>query len=388
MGGILKQTAVLSLALLLVTGCVSESMKTVSDRVFDRAVAQFTLMDSQLDEGEFPRSLDTLGHLVTSDSKWWCCGFFPGSLWYTYEYTGNEQIKSLADKYTRRIKTKELLYDHDLGFEVWCSYGNAFRLTGDETYAPEIEEAAALLATRFSPTVGAIRSWNNPHKGFRVIIDNMMNLELLEEASKMFGCDSLDYIARSHANTTLENHFRDDCTCWHLVNYVDEDGSVRRKHTVQGYSDDSAWARGQAWALYGYTMMYRETGLQEYLQQAVNVGDMILQNLPEDGVTYWDFNDPAIPDTYRDASAAAVMASAYLELGGYVGKKQKREYKETAEKIIRTLASDDYLCAPGECHGFLLKHSVGSIPHGSEIDVPLTYADYYFLEALIRYKNL
>ena len=380
--------ALLSSALCLMTGCVSETVETASDRVFNRAVEQFTLMDSQLDEGEFPRSLDTLGNLVTSDSKWWCCGFFPGSLWYTYEYSGNEQIKALAEKYTRAIKTKELLFDHDLGFEVWCSYGNAYRLTGDQTYIPEIEEAAALLATRYSPTVGAIRSWNNPHKGFRVIIDNMMNLELLEEASKMFVCDSLDRIARSHANTTMQNHFREDYTCWHLVNYVDEDGSVRRKHTVQGYSDDSAWARGQAWALYGYTMMYRETGLQEYLQQAVNVGEMILPYLPEDGVTYWDFNDPAIPDTYRDASAAAVMASAYLELSGYVGKKQKMKYKETAEKIIRTLASDDYLCAPGECHGFLLKHSVGSIPHGSEIDVPLTYADYYFLEALIRYKNL
>ena len=378
----------LSSALWLMTGCVSETVGTVSDRVFDRAVEQFILMDSHLDEGEFPRSLDTLGNLVTSSSKWWCCGFFPGSLWYTYEYTGNEQIKNLAEKYTRSIKTKELLFDHDLGFEVWCSYGNAYRLTGDQTYIPEIEEAAALLATRFSPMVGAIRSWNNPHKGFRVIIDNMMNLELLEEASKMFGCDSLDHIARSHANTTMQNHFREDYTCWHLVNYVDEDGSVRRKHTVQGYSDDSAWARGQAWALYGYTMMYRETGMQEYLQQAVNVGNMILPYLPEDGVTYWDFNDPAIPDTYRDASAAAVMASAYLELSGYVVEKQKREYKETAEKIIRTLASDDYLCSPGECHGFLLKHSVGSIPHGSEIDVPLTYADYYFLEALIRYKNL
>lgn len=384
----MNSIVLLSSALWLMTGCVSETMKTVSDRVFNRAVEQFTLMDSQLDEGEFPRSLDTLGNLVTSDSKWWCCGFFPGSLWYTYEYSGNEQIKALAEKYTRAIKTKELLFDHDLGFEVWCSYGNAYRLTGDQTYIPEIEEAAALLATRYSPTVGAIRSWNNPHKGFRVIIDNMMNLELLEEASKMFVCDSLDRIARSHANTTMKNHFREDYTCWHLVNYVDEDGSVRRKHTVQGYSDDSAWARGQAWALYGYTMMYRETGLQEYLQQAVNVGEMILPYLPEDGVTYWDFNDPAIPDTYRDASAAAVMASAYLELSGYVGKKQKMKYKETAEKIIRTLASDDYLCAPGECHGFLLKHSVGSIPHGSEIDVPLTYADYYFLEALIRYKNL
>ena len=388
MNKILNSIVFLSSALWLVTGCVSGSMKSVSDRVFDRAVEQFALMDSQLDDGEFPRSLDTLGNLVTSGPKWWCCGFFPGSLWYTYEYTGNEQIKVLAEKYTRSIKVADLLYDHDLGFEVWCSYGNAFRLTGDETYKPQIKEAAALLATRYSPVVKAVRSWNNPHKGFRVIIDNMMNLELLEEASKMFGCDSLDHIARSHANTTMKNHFREDYTSWHLVNYVDEDGSVRRKYTVQGYSDDSAWARGQAWALYGYTMMYRETGLQEYLQQAVNVGNMILPYLPEDGVAYWDFNDPAIPDTYRDASAAAVMASAYLELSGYVGKKQKRAYKEIAEKIIRTLASDDYLCSPGECCGFMLKHSVGSIPHGSEIDAPLTYADYYFLEALIRYKNL
>ena len=385
---ILYLTALLSSALWLVTGCVSESMKSVSDRAFQRAAEQFVLMDSNLAEGEFPRSLDTLGNLVTSDSKWWCCGFFPGSLWYTYEYTGDERIKALAEKYTRSIKVADLLYDHDLGFEVWCSYGNAFRLTGDQTYKPQIEDAAALLATRYSPVVKAIRSWNNPHKGFRVIIDNMMNLELLEEASKMFACDSLDRIAQDHANTTMANHFREDYTTWHLVNYVDADGSVRRKHTVQGYSDDSAWARGQAWALYGYTMMYRETGRREYLQQALNVGDMILCHLPEDGVAYWDFDDPKIPDTYRDASAAAVMASAYVELCGYAEGRQCKEYKAVAEKILRTLASDEYLCAPGECQGFLLKHSVGSIPHGNEVDVPLTYADYYFLEALIRYNNL
>lgn len=379
---------VMSLALMAAAGCVSESMQTLSDRVFDRAVDQFILMDSKLSETEFPRTVDTLGNLVTSDSKWWCCGFFPGSLWYTYEYTGDDRIRGLADKYTRRIRTRELLFDHDLGFEVWCSYGNALRLTGDQSYKPEIEEAAALLATRYSPTVKAIRSWNNPHKGFRVIIDNMMNLELLEEAAKMFGCDSLDRIAQDHANTTMKNHFRDDYTTWHLVNYVDEDGSVRRRHTVQGYSDDSAWARGQAWALYGYTMMYRETGCPEYLQQALNVGDMILGHLPQDGVAYWDFDDPDIPDTYRDASAAAVMASAYIELSGYAEGRQRKEYKAVAERILRTLASDEYLCAPGECHGFLLKHSVGSLPHGNEVDAPLTYADYYFLEALIRYSNI
>ena len=216
----------------------------------------------------------------------------------------------------------------------------------------------------------------------------MMNLELLEEASKMFACDSLDLIARTHANTTMENHFRDDYSSYHLVCYDMEDGSVERKVTVQGYADDSAWARGQAWAVYGYAMMYRETGVEEYLQQAVNVADMIIPYLPEDGVPYWDFNDPKIPDTYRDASAGAVIASALVELSGYVDSKSKaRKYLASAETIMRTLASDEYLCAEGECHGFLLKHSVGNLPKNSEVDVPLTYADYYFLEALIRYNR-
>ena len=372
---------------LLSCGLRQESMDEVADRVFDRAVHQLILTDASLGEKEYPRSLDAEGNLVKSDNKWWCCGFYPGSLWYTYEHTGNEQIKALADKYTRSLVINEIRRDHDMGFIVWCSYGNAFRLTGDESYKPMIEDAAEILAARFSPVTKTIRSWNYPLE-YQVIIDNMMNLELLEEASKMFACDSLDLIARTHANTTMENHFRDDYSSYHLVCYDMEDGSVERKVTVQGYADDSAWARGQAWAVYGYAMMYRETGVEEYLQQAVNVADMIIPYLPEDGVPYWDFNDPKIPDTYRDASAGAVIASALVELSGYVDSKSKaRKYLASAETILRTLASDEYLCAEGECHGFLLKHSVGNLPKNSEVDVPLTYADYYFLEALIRYNR-
>ena len=372
---------------LLSCGLRQESMDEVADRVFDRAVHQLILTDASLGEKEYPRSLDAEGNLVKSDNKWWCCGFYPGSLWYTYEHTGNEQIKALADKYTRSLVINEIRRDHDMGFIVWCSYGNAFRLTGDESYKPMIEDAAEILAARFSPVTKTIRSWNYPLE-YQVIIDNMMNLELLEEASKMFACDSLDLIARTHANTTMENHFRDDYSSYHLVCYDMEDGSVERKVTVQGYADDSAWARGQAWAVYGYAMMYRETGVEEYLQQAVNVADMIIPYLPEDGVPYWDFNDPKIPDTYRDASAGAVIASALVELSGYVDSKSKaRKYLASAETILRTLASDEYLCAEGECHGFLLKHSVGNLPKNSEVDVPLTYADYYFLEALIRYTR-
>ena len=376
-------------SVIAVVSCVSnqETMSELADRVFERAVNQMTLMDASLSEGEYPRSIDTDGNLVKSDNKWWCCGFYPGSLWYTYEHTGNEQIKALADKYTRSLVINEIRRDHDMGFIVWCSYGNAFRLTGDESYKPMIEDAAEILAARFSPVTKTIRSWNYPLE-YQVIIDNMMNLELLEEASKMFACDSLDLIARTHANTTMENHFRDDYSSYHLVCYDMEDGSVERKVTVQGYADDSAWARGQAWAVYGYAMMYRETGVEEYLQQAVNVADMIIPYLPEDGVPYWDFNDPKIPDTYRDASAGAVIASALVELSGYVDSKSKaRKYLASAETILRTLASDEYLCAVGECHGFLLKHSVGNLPKNSEVDVPLTYADYYFLEALIRYNR-
>ena len=381
---------VLAAMMLAAVSCASDraQIAELTDKVFDRAVEQFQLMDSNLGEGEYPRTINPDGSFRKSDAKWWCCGFYPGSLWYVYEYTGNEQIKSLAEKYTKSIVPAYARQDHDMGFIFWCSYGNAFRLTGDETYKTAIEESARMLAARFSPVTKTIRSWNYPLE-YQVIIDNMMNLELLEEASKMFECDSLATIARTHANTTMENHFREDYTSYHLVCYDMENGSVAKKQTVQGYADDSAWARGQAWALYGYTMMYRETGNEAYLKQAANVGDMILGYLPEDGVTYWDFNDPAVPDTYRDASAAAVMASAYIELSGYVASmKQKKAYLSTAETILGTLASDEYLCAPGECHGFLLKHSVGNLPKNSEVDVPLTYADYYFLEALLRYKNL
>ena len=374
-------------AALVSCGLKQESMKELTDRVFDRAVHQLILMDSNLGEKEFPRSIDSEGNLVKSDSKWWCCGFYPGSLWYTYEYTGNEEIKSLADKYTRSLLIDEVRKDHDLGFIIWCSFGNALRLTGDDTYKPMIEDGARILAARYSPVTKTIRSWNYPLE-YQVIIDNMMNLELLEEASKMFACDSLAQIARTHANTTMENHFREDYTTYHLVCYNLEDGSVDRRVTVQGYADDSAWARGQAWALYGYTMMFRESADEKYLQQAINVADMIIPYLPEDGVPYWDFNDPRIPEIYRDASAGAVMASAYIELSQFVSNKAKsKKYLKTAEKIIRTLASDEYLCAEGECHGFLLKHSVGHLPKNSEVDVPLTYADYYFLEALIRYNR-
>lgn len=386
------KTRLFLLALVLAfAGCAKEeSLRQMSDRVFERAVAQSVLMDSQLGDDEFPRSF-TADSLVKSNGRWWCSGFFPGSLWYIYEYTGNEDVLALARKQTAKLhgicgrKT-----DHDMGFQVNCSFGNGYRLTGDSTYLPEIQDAAAKLAKRFYPAAQVIRSWDWGKKwSCPVIIDNMMNLELLMNAHELFGTDSLKSIALSHANTTMVNHFREDYTTFHLVDYDKQTGEIRGKQTVQGYADDSAWARGQAWAVYGYSMMYRETGNKDYLVQSENVARMLLGRLPEDGIPYWDFDSPEIPEDVKDASAAAVMASAFVELSTLTAdKKLAKDCLAMAERQLRALSSDEYLAAEGECGGFILKHSTGNKPGNSEVDVPLSYADYYFLEALVRINKL
>ena len=387
----MRTSCILAVLIIAFAGCTrEESLRQMSDRVFERAVAQSVFMDSQLGEDEFPRSF-TADTLVKSNGRWWCSGFFPGSLWYIYEYTGNEEVLALARKQTAKLhgicgrKT-----DHDIGFQVNCSFGNGYRLTGDIAYLPEIQDAAAKLAKRFYPAAKVIRSWDWGKKwSCPVIIDNMMNLELLMNAHELFGTDSLKSIALSHANTTMVNHFREDYTTFHLVDYDKETGDIRGRQTVQGYSDDSAWARGQGWAVYGYSMMYRETGNKDYLAQSENVARMLLGRLPEDGIPYWDFDSPAIPGDVKDASAAAVMASAFIELSTLTADKELAEAcLEMAERQLRTLASDEYLAAEGECGGFILKHSTGNKPGNSEVDVPLSYADYYFLEALVRINNL
>ena len=371
-----------------------EAMETLTDRVFDRAAEQLVLLDKNLEEGECPRYADADGKLVTSDIWWWCSGFYPGSLWLVYEYTGNEDIRALAEKHTVILDTLQFrTNDHDVGFQLNCSYGNALRLTGNQDYVGVLCNGARSLATRFNPAVGCTRSWDPAPDHiaawkFPVIIDNMMNLELLLKGAELSGEDALRQVAESHAMTTMKNHYRSDGSCFHLVDYDPETGAVLRQQTVQGFADWSAWSRGQAWGLYAYTMMYRYTGKDTYLEQARKVADYLLPRLPEDGVPYWDYDSDLIPEDYRDASAGAVMASALVELSTFVQGEKSAGYLGTAEKIIRTLASDEYLSAPGEECGFLLKHSVGNRPGNVEVDVPLTYADYYFLEALLRYSAL
>lgn len=374
-----------------------ESMQELTARVFERAAAQMELMDKNLDSAAvsnpgvaiYPRSIDKEGALWTSNYKWWCSGFYPGSMWYVYEYTGDEKIKELALKYQAGLEPLRFRKDdHDIGFQLMCSYGNCLRLTEDQACVPVLIDGANSLASRFDPEVGCTRSWSFGKWSFPVIVDNMMNMELLLKAAELGGSDSLKNVALAHARTTMKNHFRDDKSCFHLVDYNPETGEVAGKQTVQGLADDSAWARGQAWGLYGFTMVYRFCKEQDILDHAIAIAEYLLPRLPEDGVPFWDYDSAEIPNDVRDASAAAIMASGLIELSQYVDAEKAERYLATAEKMLRTLASEEYLCAEGEDYGFLLKHSTGNKNTDSEVDVPLTYADYYFLEALIRWSRL
>ena len=333
-----------------------------------------------------PRTIKN-GKLKLVPSNDWCSGFFPGCLWLLYQHTGKSKWKKEAEEYTSRLADQQWNGStHDMGFKMYCSYGNGYRLTGDTTYKRILIQSAKTLITRFNPKVGCIRSWDHHQDKwkFPVIIDNMMNLELLFWATKVTG-DSVYYkVAESHALTTLKNHFRSDYSCYHVVDYDPATGKVLHKQTLQGYSDQSSWARGQAWALYGFTMAYRETLNPLFLNQAKHIAHFIFSNpnMPKDLIPYWDFDAPGIPNEPRDVSAAAVIASALLELEKYTPA-TKADFHQKAITILNHL-NTFYRCQRGNGQPFILDHSTGSRPQNSEVDVPLIYADYYYLEALCR----
>lgn len=317
----------------------------------------------------------------------WTSGFFPGSLWYTYELTGDEKLKAQAIKYTNLLNPIRHYKDnHDIGFMMNCSYGNALRLSPNDTIQAVLVETADNLCERFDPQIGCIRSWNFGHWNYPVIIDNMMNLDLLFNASKLTGSNKYYDVAVKHAKTTMKHHFRPDFTCYHVVSY-NNDGTVESKGTHQGKHHESSWSRGQAWAVYGYTACYRETQDTDFLKHAIHIANMIMERVKtDDNIPYWDYNAPALKDTPRDASAAAVTASAFLELSTFAPDGQK--YYKYAENLLKNLSGKEYLAEKSTNQGFILMHSVGSLPHGSEIDTPINYADYYYLEALKRYLDM
>ena len=381
-----------------VMAAISCNTKTdiISENIENAKVQIGALMEAS-EAGDTIRIPSTYkdGEIVYVPTDDWVSGFFAGTLWYMYELTGDETWAEHARRHTEVLDSIQYLtWHHDVGFMIYDSYGNGLRLKDIPGYKDVCITTAKSLSTRFRPGAGIIQSWNvdrgwQAERGWTcpVIIDNMMNLELLFKATEFSGDSTYAKIAISHADKTMENHFRPDYSCYHVVDYDPETGEVLHRCTAQGYADESAWARGQSWALYGYTVAYRFTGDEKYLRHAENVAGFIFNdpNMPEDLVPYWDFDAPDIPDAYRDVSSAAINASALYELSYLTG---NASYKEKADRIIESLSTPAYRAAQGTNGGFILMHSVGSIPHGSSIDVPLNYADYYLLEALIRKRNM
>jgi unsaturated chondroitin disaccharide hydrolase len=357
--------------------------------VFERAASQYDLLRKNMGgDTKMPRTTNKDGAVVTVRHDDWTSGFYPGCLWFLHEYDQSPKWRDLAMEATNRLESiRHFKGNHDGGFMLGCSFGNALRLAPDETQRQVLRDAAAALATRFVPEIGMIRSWDHKPYGCPVIIDNMMNLELLSWAAKNGGENKLRDIAVSHADKTLRQHFRPDGTAYHVVDYDPKTGWIRAYHATQGADVRSAWARGQAWALYGFTMMHRETGKPEYLELAGNLAKVLINhsNMPKDKVPYWDFGVHG-ETTPRDASAAAIMASALIELSQLV--KDGSTHLDYARAQLLTLSSPAFLAAPGTNGGFILTRSTGHLPANSEINVPLIYADYYYLEALLRYRAL
>ncbi len=386
--------------------CSCTSMTEVINDNVEFAKKQLKPLITASEEGDTVRIPSTFvdGEIVFVPKDDWVSGFFAGTLWYMYELTGDEQYAVHAQKHTEAIHEIQFLtWHHDVGFMIYDSYGNGLRLKNIPGYDTVLVNTAKSLSTRFRPEAGIIQSWSvdkgwQKEKGWKcpVIIDNLMNLELLFRASEISGDPAFKQIAISHADKTMSNHFRSDYSTYHVVDYDPQTGQVLGKCTAQGADDNSRWARGQAWALYGYTVMYRFTKDKQYLEHAQNVARFILNepNMPEDLIPLWDYDavkygeqkpEYAAYKSQRDVSSAAIVASALYELWYYTS---QDEYLKSADKIVRNLSSEPYRAALGTNGGFILKHSVGSIPHGSNIDVPLNYADYYLLEALVRRRHI
>ena len=337
-------------------------------------------------------SYDTRSHPAHTNSgsgKWdpevmtrneWTSGFFAGQLWHMYKLTGDTEWMKLAEEWTEDLKRmSEVANDHDIGFRIFTSYGNGFKLTGNPQYYQTILQAAAALSKRFDPKIGAIKSWewigNYP-----VIIDNLLNLELLFWASEKSGDQDWYDIALSHAFTSLKHHMRPDGTSYHIVDF-DNEGNVNWKDTRQGYGPNSVWSRGQAWAIYGFVMIYRFTQKEEFLQASESAAKYFIENLPEDYIPIYDFREPISSVQSKDASAASIAASGFFELYEFTN---NPIYFEYAVHILNSLSSEAYTSFNGQTSSILMKSTL----HRGSGNKGTSYADYYLLEAMDRYNNL
>lgn len=401
-----KKNIILFLLLLMCGVSKAQLLKNEEiEKAFDNAATQLCYQMCKVDSIRYekqnlylmPRSVEKNGTLRMVGIGDWCCGFYAGELWQMYQHKKDSFWCAQAVNNTWLLeRVKVNTNTHDIGFMIYNSFGKAAEILDKQAYKDVVVMAAQSLASRYDSRVGCIRSWSwgTPKRWkFAVIIDNMVNLELLFAASKITGDQRFYDIAVSHADKTLKNHFRPDGSSYHVVDYNPENGSVIKKITHQGLFDESVWSRGQAWGLYGFTMCYRYTKNPTYLAQAQKIADFWFSqpDMPDDLVPYWDMRDSVIKKVNnncpRDVSAAAIIASALYELSTFVNNNDSKRYRSYADKIIHSLITF-YSAKPLTFQGFLLLHSVGNYPAQDEIDVPINYADYYFLEALNRAQNL
>ena len=376
--------------LIFITACQTEKKKEYKTQSNLLESSFQRILKFPVDSTAIPRSVDLeTGDYKNVASKDWTSGFYAGSLWQLYRITKDSAYLKKAVEWTAfQEKEKYNGRTHDMGFKIMCSFGNGLDIIPNSAYRDVIIKSAQTLSGRYDSIIQSIRSWdhNSDRWQYPVIIDNMMNLELLFKTTELTGDSSYYQMAVKHANTTLKNHFRPDGSAYHVVDYDSISGKVRERVTHQGYADESVWARGQAWAIYGYTMCYRFTKDIAYLNQAEKTANFMISHpmLPEDGIPYWDLNDPSIPNAPRDVSAATIMVSAMYELYQYT---LEKSYLNYADKVMEHLLTEKYLLPQDSSYPFILKHSTGNWPKNDEIDVPINYADYYFLEALIRQKK-
>jgi unsaturated chondroitin disaccharide hydrolase len=303
-----------------------KEFKSTLKHVFDKVNK-----DRNVLKREFPHVTER-GAWETTEDGYWSGGFWVGMLWLTYKITGDEKYKKSAYKWLKRLESRKnernMLFD--LGFMFFPSFVLGYEITNDDYLKSVALEAADTLSTR-------------------TIIDVMMELPLLWWAYKETGEERFFNIAYTHSKRTIEEFIREDYSTVHVIDFELETGEIIRKSTDQVYSDDSCWSRGQAWAIYGFALAYKTSKDEVFLKVAENLAEYYIENLPEDYVPYWDFNDPKIPNAVKDSSAAAIASSVLLSL--YESNRKER-YKEVARKILNSLSSN-YLSEEDEG---ILKH--------------------------------
>jgi unsaturated chondroitin disaccharide hydrolase len=386
------------LGLVVVVIAVLTSGCRPTDTPFDRLVRddvayagnRVSATESSVPASAYPQETDASGAWKTTLPAIWTSGFQAGLDWELYQATGSPYWRALAQTRQAGVESQDVnTSDHDIGFKIFDSFGNGLRLTGDPSSKSVLLTAADHLATLYDPDVGCLLSWGDPKTDFKVVIDSVMNLELLLWASKHGRSTTLRDIALSHARHLQTDHVRADGSTFHAVWYNPTTGAILKQGTIQGNRDASTWSRGQAWAVHGFTMMYRETGDASFLATARSTADWWLAHVPHDMVPYWDFDFTDGSSEPRDSSAAAIAASGLLELARLdPDSARASRYQAGAVATLTSLSSSAYRSDGTGSQAILLHGTRYKNDHPGDFDTGLIFGDYYFMEALLRLRSL